>query len=76
MENKENLYYYYHNWTANHDNKIHKGSCPICNNGLGQQEVQVRFGSWVGPFQSLELVESYIRDHLYLQPMDRKHDCI
>ena len=72
----EPYYYYYHNWTAGQKNMIHKGNCGECKFGLGKKGKQVRgeHGVWVGPFETVELVQDYIRKKLLL-PTPELHSC-
>lgn len=76
IQEKENLYYFYHNWKAGKENKIHKGDCPQCNFGTGKREKQTRGlnGVWIGPFSTLDLCHTYIADKLNL-PSVEPHKC-
>lgn len=66
-----NFYFYYHNWTANQQNKIHKSDCPNCNYGFGMRIDQVRGenGVWIGPFETVELAVTYVRGKLNKEPI-------
>jgi hypothetical protein len=56
------LYYFYLNWTAGKENKIHRADCGHCNFGLGKRSKQVNgsHGVWVGPFASQTLAKEII----------------
>ena len=76
IEEQENLYYFYHNWQAAQQNRIHKGECPNCNYGTGMRHGVNRGqnGVWIGPFSSLELCHDYIINRLNLPPVE-PHNC-
>jgi len=61
----KDLYYFYHNWPAGQNSKIHKGSCNHCKFGFGKKEEQTRGenGVWIGPFDSIELLNKYLFDY-------------
>lgn len=66
----EDLYYYYMNWRAHQDNKIHKATCGYCNYGTGMHQNVNRGenGVWVGPFSSLDLCIEHVQNKLNLPP--------
>ncbi|MGP8007748.1 MAG: hypothetical protein ACLP2J_12050 [Acidimicrobiales bacterium] len=49
------IYYVYENWT-NTFAKVHRGSCPYCNDGRGIQGrgSKTPSGQWLGPFHSAD----------------------
>ena len=32
---KSNIYYFYHDWTSEKENKLHRGNCDHCDYGMG-----------------------------------------
>lgn len=48
-------FYVYENWT-NTFAKVHRGSCPYCNDGRGFQGRgnRTRNGQWLGPFETAD----------------------
>jgi len=62
----ETLFYYYINWKANQENKIHKATCAHCNYGMGKHSGVIRGenGVWVGPFSSVELCATHVEEKL------------
>jgi hypothetical protein len=69
-------FYYFDNWTAKQDNKIHKGECGECKFGLMIKGKQVRGekGVWVGPFATVDLARDYVKR--LLKPVPEIHNCI
>src|SRR5882762_1343561 len=51
---KSNVYYFYHDWTTEKENKLHRGNCEYCDYGMGSMPEQARGenGVWIGPFDS------------------------
>lgn len=76
IQEQEDLYYFYHNWQAGKENKIHKGSCGYCNYGTGMHQNMNRGenGVWIGPFSTLDLCHSYITTKLNLSAVE-PHNC-
>jgi hypothetical protein len=77
IQEQETLFYYYQNWQAGQNNKIHLASCHICNHGTGMhQNVQRGLnGVWIGPFSSLQLCTQYVTEQLEL-PANHCNFCI
>ncbi len=63
---EEDLFYYYHNWRANQENKIHRADCGYCVYGTGRMHqtpiVRGEHGVWIGPFSTLQLCQDYVND--------------
>ena len=76
IQEVESVFYFYHNWQAGKENKIHKGSCGYCNYGSGMHQGNIRGlnGIWVGPFSSLVLCNDYIVNRLQLE-LAQTHKC-
>jgi hypothetical protein len=72
----QSLFYYYDNWRANQKNLIHKGHCGDCQFGFGKRGKQIRGeqGVWIGPFDTIDLVEDFVKRRL-LKPSPEKHSC-
>lgn len=70
------VYYFYNNWQAGQSNMIHEGSCNFCKYGFGMRDNQNRGhnGVWVGPFDSIELVNAYLENNGF--PRLELHNCL
>jgi len=64
----EILFYYYQNWQARQENKIHKATCGHCRYGSGRNHNHIisrgENGVWIGPFSTLDLCIEYVGNHL------------
>ena len=61
-------YFYYYNWQAGQENKLHYCECGHCAFGSGKQE-DVNLGDkgvWIGPFQTREIARQNLREQLYI----------
>jgi hypothetical protein len=77
-KNQPDLYYYYHNWRAKKDNKVHIGGCKNCNYGFGMREKKTigRNGVWVGPFATEELAINWAEKYSQKEMPVTVHSCI
>lgn len=59
-------FYYYHNWKAGQQNKIHKGHCKHCRFGFGKHVDAKRGqnGVWIGPFKNVSILRKYLSGFL------------
>ncbi len=66
----EELFYYYRNWQAYQNNKIHRATCGKCQYGTGSRANVNRGqnGVWIGPFSSLALCEQFVEQELHQEP--------
>jgi hypothetical protein len=73
IQPEEELFYYYHNWQTDEENKIHLSTCRFCVYGSGRQHnreiTRGENGVWIGPFSSLALCQGYVQDTLHLPPV-------
>jgi hypothetical protein len=64
QEVEGDIYYFYHNWQAGQDNKIHIATCGFCRYGTGRNlqtpPTRGENGVWIGPFSTLALCQDYI----------------
>ena len=68
IDDQETLFYYYQNWKAGLDNKIHKATCGHCRYGSGRNHNQIisrgENGIWIGPFSTIDLCSEYVGNSL------------
>ena len=64
---KKNEFYYYFNWPAGQENKIHYADCKICKHGKGKNKEKIpgKNGVWVGPFQFIDDVINTIQNKFH-----------
>src|SRR6266702_2542523 len=77
---KSTVYYFYHDWSTEKENKLHRGNCEHCVYGIGRMIDHVRGenGVWIGPFDSAAFADIYIFENK-LSPhprCDRGNPCL
>ena len=77
-QTKKDLFYYYHNWKAKMDNRVHLNSCKNCNNGMGMRTntIKGKNGVWVGPFSTIELALNWATKYSNKPNPIKLHNCI
>ncbi len=62
---KSKIFYFYHDWTSEKENKLHKGNCKHCDYGMGRlgDEIRGESGVWIGPFDTAALADIYILEN-------------
>ena len=80
QEKEDKLFYFYHNWRAGQDNKIHSATCAFCCYGTGRNLREApkrgKNGVWIGPFSSLDLCRDYISNKLEIPIPENCTRCI
>lgn len=79
IEEEGDLFYFYHNWRAGQENKIHKATCNFCRYGSGRNFTNPPnrgdYGVWIGPFSTLEFCHNYIANKLQIAIPDNCTKC-
>ena len=72
IRQEEELFYYYQNWQADLENKIHRATCRFCVFGSEMHHniliARGENGVWIGPFSSFEQCQHYVQNRLHLPP--------
>lgn len=76
IENLEG-YYYYFNWQARQENKLHYCECGHCAFGSGKHEnVQLgNNGVWIGPFQTRVIATQQLAEHFRINEVEDCEHC-
>lgn len=77
IENKEG-YYYYYNWQAGQENRLHYCECGHCAFGSGKHEnvEQGNNGVWIGPFQTRDIARQKLLEQFHINNVNDCEHCL
>lgn len=75
---KKDGFYYYYNWMAGKENKLHYCECGHCAFGSGKHTgiKEGKNGVWIGPFENRDIAKVSLKTHFNIRDVEDCPACV
>jgi hypothetical protein len=76
--NKKDGFYYYYNWQAGEENKLHYCECGHCAFGSGKHadSKEGKNGVWIGPFENRDIAKVSLKTRFNIGDVEDCGHCV